>query len=634
MSEEEKNEQGIRQDTELNTEHNTEHNTEQGYFSGQDIPQEPQIQQVPPAAGALQNQQISPAAGAPQNQQVPPVPQPDPGPKRAGRGAYIAIVILAVAVVFLLGVLIAWKMGGSENDKSCSAESGNATEDKKTSVTAEATEVSGEKETGEMKKDSEKDTEKNTEKETEKDSEKDTGKETEEETEKSGSGDDVPTVTRPAVYATVSDGSSWQSGSGYVVQYNVDIHNMKTSAIKGWEVRIPGFEDAKPGDHWSAEIELDGDVLVATAVDYNTSIDAKGSTNFGVQVEFKDESASKKVKKSEAEVYINGKKCDETIEVPTAAKVEKKRVVEPDAGTAYESHGMLSVKGTDLVDKNGKLYQLKGVSTHGIAWFPDYVNPDAFKTFRDDWGANLIRLAMYTGESGGYCSDGDRDELKELIDKGVEYASELGMYVIIDWHILSDNNPKTNQDEAVLFFDEMSKKYADYGNVLYEICNEPNGGTKWSDIKEYAEAVIPVIRKNSPDSVIIVGTPTWSQDVDEAAKDPLEEYSNIMYTLHFYAATHKDNLRDKLRKAREDGLPIFISEFGICDASGNGGIDYGSADEWFQLIEDFGISYAAWNISNKDETSALIRSDCTKTSDWSDDELSESGLWLKNTMKR
>ena len=107
-----------------------------------------------------------------------------------------------------------------------------------------------------------------------------------------------------------------------------------------------------------------------------------------------------------------------------------------------------------------------------------------------------------------------------------------------------------------------------------------------------------------------------------------------MYTLHFYAATHKDNLRDKLKKAREDGLAIFISEFSICDASGNGGIDYSSANEWFQLIEDFGLSYAAWNISNKDETSALIRSDCTKTSGWNDDELSETGLWLKNTMKR
>ena len=551
-----------------------------------------------------------------------PATAPAPAPQKGGKGAKIAIVILAAMVVLLLGILIAGKLGDKKDSdsKSTEAKESVSTEEK----TEAKSEASTDKET----------TEKTTEKDTEKETEKATEKTTEKATESSGGESDIPTVTRPAVYATVSDGSSWQSGDGFVVQYNVDIHNMKESSIKDWEVRIPGFDDAEIGDHWSAEISLEGNVLVASAVDYNTSIDAKGTTNFGVQVTFEDEAASKKVKKDQAEVYLNGKKCDEVVEIPTAANVEKKRVVEPDDGTAFETHGALAVKGTDLVDKNGKLYQLKGVSTHGLAWFPEYVNLESFRTFRDKWGANLIRLAMYTGEGGGYCTDGDRDELKALIDKGVEYATQLGMYVIIDWHILSDNNPKTNQDDAILFFDEMSKKYADYNNVLYEICNEPNGGTKWSDIKEYAEAVIPVIRKNAPDAVIIVGTPTWSQDVDKAAADPLEDVSNVMYTLHFYAATHKDNLRDKLENAREKGLPIFISEFSICDASGNGGIDYESANEWFQLIEDYGLSYAAWNISNKDETSALIRSDCTKTSDWSDDELSETGLWLKNTMKR
>ena len=240
---------------------------------------------------------------------------------------------------------------------------------------------------------------------------------------------------------------------------------------------------------------------------------------------------------------------------------------------------------------------------------------------------------MYTGEGGGYCTDGDKDKLKKLIDSGVDYASQLGMYVIIDWHILSDSNPQDNKEEALAFFEEMSSKYADYNNVLYEICNEPNGGTTWEDIKAYAEEVIPVIRKNAPKSIIIVGTPTWSQDVDIAAKDPITGQENIMYTLHFYAATHKENLRDKLKTAREAGLPIFISEFSICDASGNGGIDYDSADAWFQMINDYNLSYAGWNISNKNESSALIKPDCSKTSGWKEDDLSETGLWLRNTMK-
>ena len=236
---------------------------------------------------------------------------------------------------------------------------------------------------------------------------------------------------------------------------------------------------------------------------------------------------------------------------------------------------------------------------------------------------------MYTGESGGYCQDGDKDKLKKLVSDGVDYATELGMYVIIDWHILSDNNPQTNKDEAIPFFDEMSAKYADYDNVLYEICNEPNGSTQWSEIKSYAEEVIPVIRANDKDAIIIVGTPTWSQDVDIASEDPIEGQENIAYTTHFYAATHKENIRDKVKKAHDAGLCVFISEFSICDASGNGAIDYDSAEEWFDLIEEYNLSYAGWNLSNKNETSSLIDSSCDKTSGWTDDDLSETGKWLK-----
>ncbi|MDE5873697.1 MAG: glycoside hydrolase family 5 protein, partial [Lachnospiraceae bacterium] len=164
--------------------------------------------------------------------------------------------------------------------------------------------------------------------------------------------------------------------------------------------------------------------------------------------------------------------------------------------------------------------------------------------------------------------------------------------------------------------------------IIYEICNEPNGGTSWSEVKSYAEEIIPIIRKNDPDAIIIVGTPTWSQDVDIAAQDPLD-YDNVMYAIHFYAATHTDNIRNKAKTAFSSGLPIFVSEFSICDASGNGAIDYNQADLWFDLIEEYNLSYAAWNVSNKDETSSLIKSSCSKTSGWSDDELSETGIWLK-----
>ena len=303
-----------------------------------------------------------------------------------------------------------------------------------------------------------------------------------------------------------------------------------------------------------------------------------------------------------------------------------------DSPTAAPSTcGRLHVEGTGLAGENGEAVQLRGASTHGLAWFPAYVNDALFKELREDWGANVVRLAMYTAESGGYCTDGDKMKLRKLVDDGVKCATDNDLYVIVDWHILSDNDPNMHADEAEAFFADVSAAYAGRDNVLYEICNEPNGATTWADVKSYAERVIPVIRANDPDAVIIVGTPTWSQDVDAAAADPLEA-DNVMYALHYYAATHKGDLRAKATTALNAGLPLFVTEFGICDASGNGAIDEAEADTWTAFLDERGISYIMWNLSNKAESSAMFKATCDKASGFEDSDLSQAGAWLKRTL--
>ncbi len=299
---------------------------------------------------------------------------------------------------------------------------------------------------------------------------------------------------------------------------------------------------------------------------------------------------------------------------------------------APSTAGALHLEGTQIVGEDGQPVQLRGVSTHGLAWFPQYVNQECFRQLRTEWRANVVRLAMYTAESGGFCTGGDQESLKRLIDDGIRYATEEDLYVIIDWHILSDGNPQTYQEEAKAFFEEMSAKYAHMKNVIYEICNEPNGGTEWAQIKSYAEEIIPVIRRNAPDALVLVGTPNWSQFVDEAQADPITGYDNIMYTLHFYAATHKEDLRMRMRNAVQGGLPVFVSEYGICDASGNGDIDEEEADLWVKLMDELGISYVAWNLANKDETSSMILSTCQKTGGFLEEDLSASGKWIRRML--
>ncbi|MCY7813170.1 cellulase family glycosylhydrolase [Bacillus spizizenii] len=304
--------------------------------------------------------------------------------------------------------------------------------------------------------------------------------------------------------------------------------------------------------------------------------------------------------------------------------------------TPVSINGQLSIKGTQLVNQDGKAVQLKGISSHGLQWYGDFVNKDTLKWLRGDWGITVFRAAMYTAD-GGYI---DNPSVKNKVKEAVEAAKELGIYVIIDWHILNDGNPNQNKEKAKEFFKEMSSLYGSTPNVIYEIANEPNGDVNWKrDIKPYAEEVIPVIRKNDPDNIIIVGTGTWSQDVNDAADDQLKD-ANVMYALHFYAGTHGQFLRDKANYALSKGAPIFVTEWGTSDASGNGGVFLDQSREWLNYLNSKNISWVNWNLSDKQESSSALKPGASKTGGWPLSDLSASGTFVrenilstKNSMK-
>lgn len=480
--------------------------------------------------------------------------------------------------------------------------------------------------------------------------------------EKGASDTQKSTDDKKTLYAEVTVGSTWENNGMTAATETVTIYNKTDKAATDWSVDLEFSGKVTIDQLWNGKYTADESVVHVTAESYNEEIPAGGSIDFGYNLSASD------VKPVRCTLMIAGKevttvtgddqqKNDENAEVKTntgekAAQTDgqsvdsdkkdqsgSNKVTDTKNGkkedNPYKAHGKLAVSGTDLVDASGSKFQLKGVSTHGLTWFADFVSKDTYQYFKDSFGINLVRFAMYTdtGDSYGYCSGGNKSEIEELLGKGVDAATDLGLYVIIDWHILNDNDPNMHIDDAKDFFDRISKKYASYGNVIYEIANEPNGGITWDSVKSYAETIIPIIRKNAPDAIIIVGTPTWSQDVDVAAADPITDQTNLMYAVHFYAATHKDDLRNKVQSALDSGLPIFVSEFGLCDASGNGSIDYDQSDAWFDLINDKNLSYAAWNISNKAETSSLFDSSCTKTSGFTDDDLSDSGRYIKEKIE-
>ncbi|GHV09961.1 hypothetical protein FACS189485_22890 [Spirochaetia bacterium] len=301
--------------------------------------------------------------------------------------------------------------------------------------------------------------------------------------------------------------------------------------------------------------------------------------------------------------------------------------------TVVERYGQLKVSGTQLLNAAGRPVQLRGVSSFGLQYEGQYANEDVIRWLRDDWNMQIWRAAMYTAE-GGYIS---RSAVKSRVTDSVEAAIKLGIYVIIDWHILSDGDPRIYQKQAVEFFSEMAERYGQYPNLIYEICNEPNGrDVTWAgSVKPYAEAVIAAIRARDPDNIIIVGTPTWSQDVDIAAASPITGYENIMYSLHFYAGTHGSALQRKAEIALSRGIALFVTECGTSQATGNDGVYEAETLQWFSFLQKHNISWINWSLTNKGESSGILAkgADRTGKGHWTDSELSQSGKFIRKIMR-
>ncbi|MBR3323081.1 glycoside hydrolase family 5 protein [Candidatus Saccharibacteria bacterium] len=295
-------------------------------------------------------------------------------------------------------------------------------------------------------------------------------------------------------------------------------------------------------------------------------------------------------------------------------------------------NGQLHVDGKSIKNQHDETVQLTGISTHGIQWFGDLYNAQAVAQLKKDFGINVFRIAMYTdpNASGFIANNSLKDKVYELVDAAIKED----IYVIVDWHILHDNNPQTYQSQAINFFKEVTAKYGDTPNVIYEICNEPNSGTNWDSVRAYAEAVTPAIREKAEKALVLVGTPDWSKDLDSAAKAPVSD-KNTAYTLHFYSGTHKQELREVITRARKRGLAVFVSECGASDASGDGQLYADEFITWADFMREKNISWTYWSFSNKNEVSAILQADYVPQygDGFSfDNHLSESGKLLKRAL--
>ncbi|MFP4014872.1 MAG: cellulase family glycosylhydrolase [Chitinispirillaceae bacterium] len=301
------------------------------------------------------------------------------------------------------------------------------------------------------------------------------------------------------------------------------------------------------------------------------------------------------------------------------------------AKSPVEKFGQLSVEGNRVIGSNGEPAQLRGMSFFWSQWSEQYWNSSVVDWLVDDWKATLVRAAMgvetMNPEDPAYLSD--KTQHKTMVKTIVDAAIENGIYVIIDWH---DHNAHSHESEAIQFFEEMARDYGDYPNVIYEIFNEPTD-ISWSEtVKPYSETVIDAIREIDPDNLIIVGTPKWCQDVHIAAADPIDK-ENIVYSLHYYAASHQDSLRDLAQQALDLGIPLFASEFGTCEYTGDGYVDEAETEEWFAFKDENHISWANWSINDKAESASALNGGASASGNWSESDLTQSGLFIRNKLR-
>lgn len=278
-----------------------------------------------------------------------------------------------------------------------------------------------------------------------------------------------------------------------------------------------------------------------------------------------------------------------------------------------DANGALSVQGTQLVNQHGQPIVLKGVSYAWHEWAYPFYNAQTVATLKNQWNVNVVRASLGVEPRNGYL---EQPQLGlDCITTVVDAAIKKGLYAIIDWH-----SHHIRTAEAVAFFTQMATRYKGVPNVIYEIYNEPVDDT-WAEVKAYSQTVIDAIRRVEPHAVVLVGCPHWDQDIHLVADDPLQGYDNILYTVHFYAGTHKSFLRERAQYALAKGIPLFFSECGAMDASGDGPLDEASWQEWLAWLQERQISWVAWSMSQKDEACSMIQPGSPTDGHWNDEDL-------------
>jgi endoglucanase len=441
----------------------------------------------------------------------------------------------------------------------------------------------------------------------------------------------LPSAHAASVTATITKTSVWDGG----FTASVDIRNDTSTTVNGWRVEFDLPAGTGVGAYWNALLTSGGNHHVFTHREYNATIAPGQTVNFG----FNGTGSG-----SPTNCRINGAACSggtpptsapPTSAPPTSAPPSPGPPTPGPSGTPAGINGQLRVCGVKLCNQYGKPIQLRGMSTHGLQWYSQCVNDTSLDALAGDWNADIVRLSMYVQE-GGYETDPRR--FTDLVHSLIERVTARGLYVLVDWHMLDPGDPNYNLSRARTFFTEIAQRHRSKTNILYEVANEPSG-VSWTQLKGYHEQIIPTIRAQDTDSVILLGTRGWSSlgvseggSEAEVVGNPVNA-TNVLYTFHFYAASHRDEYLNALSRAA-DRIPMFVTEFGTQTYTGDGGNDFAMSQRYLDLMSSKKISWVSWNYSDDHRSGAAFTpGTCPGGPFAGTSRLKPAGVWVRDRIR-
>jgi len=273
----------------------------------------------------------------------------------------------------------------------------------------------------------------------------------------------------------------------------------------------------------------------------------------------------------------------------------------------------ISVSGNKFVSAKGDTMVFRGVNASD----PDKLsmnkhwNKEYFIEAKN-WGANIIRFPVHPT---AWRKQG-KEKYLQLLDQGVQWAKELGMYVIIDWHsignlkseLYQNDMYETTRKETFEFWRTMAIHFKGNTTVaFFELYNEPTvfngqlGVCSWQDWKTLNEEMITIIRANGAKTIPLVAGFNWAYDLTEVAKAPIQA-EGIAYVSHPYPMKREKPWEEKWTADWgfvKEKYPLILTEIGFCGADDKGAhipvmSDESYGDAITKYCAERGISYTVW----------------------------------------